>query len=135
MRRIAFIDAAHHKETKSSRFLLDFLSPFFEIDVYWDGSHLGELKPDVTVIEQDNYDIIFIFQIGTDLNVYSRIDCRSIVCVPPLFLNENYESENFPRNFKYLCLSKAQHRRLSLMGRESKWFQYYPNPFDFDPYR
>jgi glycosyltransferase involved in cell wall biosynthesis len=133
MKRIAFIDCAHHRETKSSKFLIDFFSPFFDIDIYWDESKMGGSLPDATSIEQKNYDIVFILQAGTNLNFYSQIDCRSIVVIPNFIPNHFSIDNDFPEKFKYLVLSKSQHKVLAALGRNSAWFQYYSNPYDFTP--
>ena len=133
MKRLAFIDSIHHKETKSSRFLLDFLSPFFAVDIYWDESTTGGSLPDIEAIGKKKYDVVLILGAGGNLNEYSQIDYGSIVAVPHMGLMTAPVKELYPKKLRYLAFSKAQHELLVAMGCTCAWFQYYPSPYDVTP--
>ena len=90
MKRMAFIAPLHHRQTGSSKHIINFLSPFFDIDIYWDKSNIfeGTSKFNLASINKEKYDLLFIYKISEDLKRFSTIQCPSIICTPKFPLND-----------------------------------------------
>lgn len=121
--RLAFIDHAFHRKTKSSNFFVRLLIPEFDVDIY----HLEDDPRDQLLLIKDNYyDIILCWQ--TEFCApFFILNQFPVICIPM------YDGvENVPdwywipmRQARFISFSKILHLRLKKMGIESSYVQYY----------
>jgi len=130
--KIAFIGHGYHLKTGSSRFFLDLISPYCDVDYYWDNSYKGEEGIDFDLIANRKYKKVIIWQMVRILpktTQYPEIDWYSV----PM-LDDAWEATDDVFNnkkIKYISFSKYLHDRLINLGCESYFFQFYLNPFDY----
>ncbi|RMD77365.1 glycosyltransferase [Candidatus Dojkabacteria bacterium] len=130
--KIVYIDHGYHKNTNSNKFLQDFLSEYFEITYILDHSWEGKAYPDLTFVDKSYYAVIF-FQSPPPDDVDKNLKCKNKIFIP-MFDGYGSMDDNFWykfRNYKIVNFSKTLHKRVSDLGLDSIYVQYFPKPGEF----
>jgi len=131
--RNAFIGHSYHQKTKSTAFLLSFLTRLGDLDCYWDESWINGKSLDVGNILARHYDLIVLFQIAIHAPVLSRSGHENTVFVPMYDASGDLPGRFWRscRNVKILSFSAAMHRKLRVTHPASRYIQYFPDPSTF----
>ncbi len=127
----AYIDHSYHKITGSTRFFIDLLSAAFRVDVYWDESWNGGPPADLAKIADGDYDVIVFFQTMYPPYLLDILNCANIIYIP-MYDNARAMDDSFWLRFRdmvrFICFSSSLHERLSGLGLQSKYIQYFIQP-------
>lgn len=139
--KIAYIDMAFHKLTKSNEFLSDVISNLgHEVTRYWDHSFdfdgLGGKPFDLQ--EAKNHDALVLFQVLGNFRGKLRNSHENITFIPMLdgyslgieIACDTSDYWKIFRGVKILNFSKALHHAALSHGVVSRYFQYYQKPLD-----
>jgi len=130
--KVAFIDHYYHKKTISSKFFLDLLAPYCDIDIYWDESYKNEGEPPWEEIRDKSYDLIVLWQSPYYIQKCTFFPGTSFIAIPMFDACIDAPDDWFIYNeVKYICFSKALHDRLIRLKCNCFYIQYFPNPFDY----
>lgn len=122
-KNIAFIDHPFHRKTRSSDFFVDILRKDFEVDLYYAETDSRDL---IKSIADKAYDLVVCWQTEFCAPYFLMRGIR-VVCLPM------YDGvANAPdiywigmKQARFISFSKALHLRLTSLGIESFYFQYY----------
>ncbi|MBN7774044.1 glycosyltransferase family 4 protein [Clostridium aminobutyricum] len=133
--KIAYFDHSYHKQTLSTKFLIDMLvEKDFEVEYIWDDFWRGGEK--IRLADYlGKFDVYIFFQLLPEFDENTDLTCFNLVYIPML---DSYDSENLLyrhsneweilKNFKVLNFSKSLHVAMSSIGIISKYVKYFPNP-------
>jgi glycosyltransferase involved in cell wall biosynthesis len=137
------IDHSYHYKTASPSFFTDLLVQLGSVRVMWDSQWNGGRSPDISKINEEDFDILILWQIMIYHNPEKlrKLNCKNIIIIPmyddihadpdSLFLGFG--------DFRFLCFCNALQKRFDQLGLQSKYFQFYINPaslpsFQQDPF-
>ena len=132
-KRIVFIGHSYHKKTKSSQFIIDYLSQFYDIDIYFDDHWNGGQKLNYIDIFDKNYKAIIFWQIIPDKEIIQIINKQNVVIFPMYDSYRNVFDLYHLKNTKIINFSSLLHKALHKFGFNSYYLQYFPEPRDFFP--
>ncbi|PYG57397.1 glycosyltransferase [Rhizobium sp. UGM030330-04] len=120
---IAFIDHPFHRKTRSSNFFVDILQKDFDVDIYYAETDSRDL---IKSIADKEYELVVCWQTEFCAPYFLMRGIR-VVCIPM------YDGvANVPdiywigmKQARFVSFSKALHLRLTSLGIESFYFQYY----------
>lgn len=124
---IAYIGSESHNKTLSTKFLIDYLKEFYNVDVFcnYDCLHNNDF----------NYKAVIFFQCVPDKNVLDKMTCTNIIYFP---MYDQIKDWSFAKwynykNCKIFNFCKHTHDKLSKWGFNSIYLQYFPEPKEFNP--
>ena len=84
MHTILFIDMDFHNKTRSSHFLLDILSKYYEIECHWEGNAgIFENGKRVPNLKKNYYDVLVYWQVTSSIKyIVPRVRVKSKVFFP-----------------------------------------------------
>ncbi len=131
MLRIAFIDHAYHRVTKSADFFVDLLRTRFDVTVYYAGIQSEDMVGDILMAQ---FDIVVLWQTEYLAPVFIAAKQRT-VCVP-MFDGTGGAPEHFWTHMsqsRIISFCQTMHHRLVGMRLNSLPVQYMKDPADFTP--
>ncbi len=132
MNKIAFIDLAFHKKTKSSDFFKELLLDY-EIDFYYDTS-LEWGYSDKSYLK-NQYNIYLYWQVVPSFKDLLKIKDKSIFLVPMydwIILNKYFWEQYKWFNIKILCFSKKIYDFFSSEWFDCMYIQYFLKPLNYN---
>lgn len=132
MEKIALIDHSYHVKTKSSSFIVDLLREYYEVEIILDDSWKGKKEPDLSFIDETYQAVVFWQSISP--HMLSGLKCNNVIFFPmydaccdvPIDYWYNI------RDVKVMCFSKTLCDKLSTLGFQSLYLQYFPEPVIFE---
>jgi tetratricopeptide (TPR) repeat protein len=124
-KRMAYIGFGFHQRTKSTLALIEVLKKHFEVDIYWDNGNL-----DFNKIGKSGYDTVIFFQKIFGMRRLKSLNIKNLIMIPmydDVLEITDYYWQQFD-GVRILNFSKTLHEKLSLLGVESKYLQYYISP-------
>lgn len=131
MQRIAFIDHAYHRVTRSADFFVEVLRERFDVTVYYAGTQAADLADDIVMA---GFDIVVLWQSEYLAPVFLAAGQRT-VCVP-MYDGTGLAPAHFWQHMaqtRVISFCHAMHLRLSGMGLNSIPVKYMKNPLTFEP--
>ena len=131
MLRIAFIDHAYHRVTKSADFFVDLLRTRFDVTVYYAGIQSEDMVGDILMAD---YDIVVLWQTEYLAPVFIAAKQRT-VCIP-MYDGTGGAPEHFwthMRQARIVSFCQTMHHRLVGLGLNSLPVQYMKDPATFAP--
>jgi hypothetical protein len=131
MLRIAFIDHAYHRVTKSADFFVDLLRTRFDVTVYYAGIQSEDMVGDILMAD---FDIVVLWQTEYLAPVFIAAKQRT-VCIP-MYDGTGGAPEHFwthMRQARLISFCQTMHRRLVSLGLNSLPVQYMKDPATFAP--
>lgn len=134
--RIAFVGHAYHRLTKSCDFFLKILSGLGDVSCFYEDDGDDIDKRPLAFCEAD-YDLIVVWQIhqvlprlsGTHANVVFVPMYDAMRVGKRLYWHKSFEKA------KFLCFSKALHQEAVRRNAVSKYFQFFPDPSEWQAVR
>jgi tetratricopeptide (TPR) repeat protein len=124
-RKMAFVDLAFHEKTKSTLNLIEIFKKQFQVDLYWDDGNLDFRK-----VASQGYDTVIFFQRIYGSRRLKTLNIKNIVIIP-MYDDVLDVTDHYWKQFdgvRFLNFSKTLHEKLSFLGVESKYLQYYISP-------
>ena len=135
-KRLAFVDHSFHRKSKATSFLIDLLIKYYDVKVFWDEAWNGKSPTSLKELSDQNYDTIIVFQqINYREKELNLLKGKNIIFIP-MYDESGGLSNKFwvkYKNFKIINFSKHLHNRLTNLGLNSKYFQYFPPIHNFNP--
>jgi len=127
--KLAFIDHSFHGKTKSNQFLIDLLSEYYDVDVYFDRSWEDGEKVDLEVLSEEYENFVF-FQVIYKRDYMECIRGKNIIYVPMYDQVRKKDKKYWKeyRGYKVLCFCKELYDKLCRYGFFAKYVKYYPQP-------
>lgn len=129
--RTAYIDHSYHKKTGSTKFFIDLVSGGHDVDLFWDESWNGGPPVNFGKIAEGRYDAIVLFQTMYPAYVIDMLGCDNIVFIPMYDNVHNLEDSfwlQYQGKARFVSFSRTLNERLSRLGLESKYVQYFMEP-------
>ncbi|RMD77356.1 glycosyltransferase, partial [Candidatus Dojkabacteria bacterium] len=130
--KVVYVGHSHHKITKSTQFLLDYLSEFFDLIDLADDSWKGGEYPDLSFIDGSYHSVIFFHSVPP-IDTEEKIRCKNKIFIPMYDgfgnLEENFWSRF--RDYKIINFSRKLHQEVTNLGLNSIYLQYFPKPNSF----
>lgn len=126
MLRIAFIDHAYHKITKSADFFVDLLKARFDVTHFYDGVQSHDFVSDIVLAE---FDIIVLWQTEY-LAPFFLASGQRVVCVP-MYDGVSQVPDYYwhhMRQARIISFCDAIHRRVNHLGLTSLPVKYMKDP-------
>ncbi|WP_425058552.1 hypothetical protein SCACP_32110 [Sporomusa carbonis] len=132
MDKIAIIDHSYHAKTKSSAFIIDLLKEHYEVDIILDDSWKEGKEPDLSCID-DSYKVVVFWQ-SISPQMVESLKCNNIVFFPMYDACGDVTIDYWYniRNVKVICFSRTLHEKLSKLGFQCMYIQYFPQPISFN---
>lgn len=126
MLRVAFIDHAYHKNTKSADFFVDLLKTRFDVTHYYDGVQSHDFVSDIVLAD---FDIIVLWQTEY-LAPFFLASGQRVVCVPMYDGVANVPDFywHHMRQARIISFCKEVHGRVNHLGLTSLPVQYMKDP-------
>ncbi|MDZ4789815.1 MAG: glycosyltransferase [Hyphomicrobiales bacterium] len=133
--RIAFIDHSFHEKTASNMFLRETLQSFGAFDLCLDESWQGGQAPDASAIAHADYHLTVCFQMEHMVPKLIAAGCANIIFVPMWDGCQHLPDEYWRglSGVRILSFSRTLHEKLVGLGATSAYFQYFPDPSQFEP--
>jgi len=131
-KKAAFVDHSFHKKTLCTVFLKELLSKTFELVEYYDESWNGGNEINIDLLK--DYEYIFYFQYIHKIKEFKKlnVDRTKIVWFPMwdgvvgIKNSEWIKYQAVP--MKIACFSRTLYNKLSKLGFDCEYFQYYIDP-------
>ena len=134
--KAAFIDHSFHKKTLSSVFLKKILSKTFELVEYFDESWNGGNEIDINTLKKYEYIFYFQFIHGADKLKYLNKNAK-IIWFPMWDAVSGMKNSGWLKYqitpIKIVCFSKTLYAKLSKLGFDCAYFQYFVDPQSVQP--
>ena len=133
-KKVVFISHSYHEKTRSTKFLIDYLSQTYDVEVIVDESWIGKTLPDLSFIDESYLAVIF-FQLLPPKNIIKKIKNDNLLHFPMYDHSGGFSLRFWSdyRNLKMINLSKTLHTKLKKWGFKSIYVQYFPEPNGFVP--
>lgn len=131
MMRIAFIDHAYHRVTRSADFFVDLLRTRFDVTVYYAGIQSEDMVGDILMAQ---FDIVVLWQ--TDYLAPVFIAARQPTVCIPMHDGTGGAPEHYwthMRQARIVSFCQTMHHRLVGLGLNSMPVQYMKDPAGFTP--
>lgn len=132
--RVAFIGHSYHGKTLSSRFFVSLLERLGKVDVFLDESWAGATPSWLRNFVKDSYDLIVVWQAH---EVLAHLGHHPNIVFAPMYDAMFWHDEFFWKSsfskYKVLCFSRHLQYEMMRRGVTQAYFQYFPNPDDYDP--
>jgi len=132
MKKLAFLDHSFHIKSTATRFLINILIKYYDVEIFWDESCGNGPRADLDKIAAIKFDTLILFQ---QLDSYTideleSLNCPNIILIPMYDACFGYPDEYWLeyRNFKFINFSKTLHLKLKKIGIISAYFQYFVKP-------
>ena len=101
MKKIAYIGHSFHQKTKSTKFFIDVLLKYYNVDFYW--TLPLNYKSDFKKFELDKkeYDALIFFQILPLVEEIEICLCKNIVLIPMFDNDLNISTKDWSVYYKY----------------------------------
>lgn len=132
----AFVDHSFHKKTKAADFFRQLLAPRFNLCDFWDESWRGGRSIPAAALGPFEY--IFYFQnISGGIETLEKLKGKKIIWIPMfdgVVGMSDFELLNLVQMpMKVIAFSRELFERLSGLGFQCFYLQYFPNPKSFQP--
>lgn len=130
--KLAYIGHSYHEKTKSSAFLVEYLSQYFDIEMILDAGWSGLPLQDLSFLDETYAGVIF-FQSQPTPNLVNQIRNENVIFVP-MYDSDAWRGYGYWRQFRGLrviSFSSTLHKRLMKWGFETMHIQYFPKPCGF----
>ena len=110
---------------------MDLLATGFDVDLFWDESWNGGPPVNFGKIAEGRYDAIVLFQTMYPAYVIDMLGCDNIVFIPMYDNVHNLEDSfwfQYQGKARFISFSRTLNERLSRLGLESKYVQYFMEP-------
>lgn len=133
-KKCIYIGHAYHEKTKSTKFLIDYLSEYYDMDICERDPYIDD-NFDYSIINNAIYSIVIFFQILPPLNEIKKIKHKNIIFFPmyDAVLNIDLNDWRYYKNFKIINFSKTLDKTLKKMGFNTLYLQYFLEPIKFIP--
>lgn len=131
-KNLAYIGLSYHSKTQSTKFLIDYLKEFYNVDVFIYDNPDENFDFDAI---NGKYDSVVLFQASMPINILKKIRCRNILYFPMYDQVKNWRFVNWWKfkNCKIVNFSKTVHDKLTKWGFNSIYLQYFTEPKEFSP--
>lgn len=132
MEKIALIDHSYHVKTKSSSFIVDLLREYYDVEIILDDSWQGKKEPDLSFIDEKYKAVIFWQSISPKM--LSGLKCSNVIFFPmyDACCDVSIDYWYKIRNVKVICFSKTLCDKLHMLGFQSLYIQYFPEPVFYE---
>lgn len=132
--KIAYIGHSYHKKTKSTKFLLDYLKEFYDVEIFWDESWKDHSFVDYSFLTNDKYKAVILFHVFKNKKTLKSLKHENIIFIP---MFESVRAWRFRDWFEYkdmkiLSFCKAIYLKLKKIGFNVEYLQYFPQPKNFE---
>lgn len=131
MKSLLFLGPKFHEKTKSSRFIIDLLAPFYEIKVVSIDTVKGAKDHDLSAYASENYDVLLCWQVMLTKYDLSSLSYQAGVFFPMYDACPSpYKTEKwlYYKNFKIISFSRKLAKQLRQIGMDVQYIQYFPKP-------
>jgi len=127
--KIAFIGLGFHQKTKSSRFFIEILQKYFEVDLFWDFGDNPADNSYKNAYTGDYLAVIFWQVMPMPQKLFSS-KCQNIILVPMYDHIYSFQKDSWEPylNYKILSFSNKLHQIILDLNGISLHVQYYPEP-------
>ena len=131
MKNLLFIGPKFHEKTKSSRFMIDLLAPFYAIEVVSVDAVKGTKDHGLGAYASENYDVLLCWQV-----MLTKYDLCALSYQAGVFF-PMYDGCPSPvkvekwlayRDFKIISFSRMLAEKLAGIGMDVEYIQYFPKP-------
>lgn len=132
--KIAYIGHSYHKKTKSTQFMLDYLSEFYDVETFWDESWQNNQITDYSHIDE-KYKAVILFYVITNKQSLKTLKHKNIIFIPMFEAVKDWNFKNwYPyKNTKIINFCNGVHKKITKMGFNSSYLQYFPKVKEFQP--
>lgn len=133
MNKIAYIGHSFHQKTKSTKFFIDILLNYYNVDFYW--TLPLKYKSDFEMFELDKkeYRALLFFQILPTVEELETCLCKNIVLIP-MFDNDlkmSTKDWSVYYRYKFINFSKTLYHKIEFLKfPQNLYLQYAPKPID-----
>jgi FkbM family methyltransferase len=133
-KKVIFIDHSYHKKTLSTKFIIDILKKYFEVEILWDDSWQGKEFPDISFVDEKYLGVIFFQNLPT-ANIFNRIKNKNRIFIP-MYDCSGGQPITWWKSYNYLKVinfSSTLHKKLIDWKINSIYVQRFPKPEKFTP--
>jgi len=131
MKNLLFIGPKFHEKTKSSRFMIDLLAPFYAIKVVSVDTVKGAIDHGLSACASEDYDVLLCWQVMLTKYDLSYLSYQAGVFFPMYDgCPSPYKTEKWLccRDFKIISFSRKLAGQLYRIGLDVEYIQYFPKP-------
>jgi len=128
LKPLAYIGHSFHQKTGSTQFFIELLREVYEVDIFWCDSWRTNKYIDLEKIGLAGYDKILFFQVLYPPEMLKKDQDKCII-LPMYDGAKKKERDRFwlrYKPFKFINFSWVIHSRLSRLGVDSLYIQYFP---------
>jgi glycosyltransferase involved in cell wall biosynthesis len=139
-KKILFIGHNFHNKTLSNRFLLDYISEFFDVRICYCDKWQGGLEVDKQVFFEEDYHQIIFYQIPPYKKIAKNKKIKKIIFIPmydgikihDIIFQYYYKHKVIRDKITYINFSKKLHDQCVSIGLKSYYLKYFPSPSELD---
>lgn len=128
MKKIFFLGHRYHQRTKSFKFFTDILEKHYSVDFYWVDLEYKNIELGLLDVKKENYSAYIFFQIIPNPDFINTLTSDNVILIPMYESAMFYDYKKWLqyKNYKLINFSKTLHNKLSTIGFNSLYLQYFP---------
>lgn len=131
--KLLFIGHTYHKKTKSSQFMQDILSNYYDIENFYFDPYTEDMQTAFKVLNGRKFDVLVLWQIMPEIDRLKKYISFEHAAFFPMYDGVPPRSDRIwyqYRNVNIISFSKTLHDELKNLGFSSYYFQYFPKPIE-----
>lgn len=128
-KKLVYVGHSYHEKTRSTKFLIDYLKEYFDVEVMLDESWMGKPSPKLDFVDESYLGVVF-FQNLPSPEIVNNIQNANIIFFPMYDGSWGRSKEYWEqyKNIKYINFSRTLHEKMARFGLESLYIQFFPKP-------
>lgn len=129
MKKLLYVGHAYHNKTKSTDFLQEMFKQKYEVETFSFDPYHDDMNTRFLALKGKVYDVVVIFQVPVEIEKFRLLVKSKQYVFFPMYDCSLCAGDNFwysYRKVKIINFSKTLHDKLSQMGLDSHYIQYFP---------
>ena len=131
--KLLFIGHTYHKKTKSSQFMQDILSDYYDIENFYFDPYTDDIQTAFDILKGKKFDVMVLWQIMPSMDKLKQYVSFKHCAFFPMYDGAASREDRIwyqYRDVNIINFSKTLHDELKALGFSSYYFQYFPKPIE-----
>ena len=131
--KLLFIGHTYHKKTKSSQFMQDILSDYYDLENFYFDPYTEDIQTAFDILKGKKFDVMVLWQIMPSMDKLKQYVSFKHCAFFPMYDGAASREDRIwyqYRDVNIINFSKTLHDELKALGFSSYYFQYFPKPIE-----
>ena len=131
--KLLFIGHEYHKKTKSSQFMQDILSQYYDVENFYFDPYTEDIQTAFDILKGKKFEVMVLWQIMPSMDKLKKYISFDHSVFFPMYDGAPARNDKIwyeYRDVNIINFSKTLHDELKFLGFSSYYFKFFPKPIE-----